>query len=88
MILTPYKVSGDGSHEHSNDLVVFLENAVFDEMNDCVLAKFVLYWLVNPLRKLQILNFCFVLLFCFQVFLMVLACISYITSRPRTFMNY
>jgi len=61
---------------------------VFDEMSDCVLMKFVLYWLDNPPRKLQIYNFCSILLFCFLFFLMVLACISYITSRPKTFMNY
>jgi hypothetical protein len=54
MILKPYTVSGDGSHEHNNDLVVLIENAVFDEMRDYVLMKSVLYWLISPLRKLQI----------------------------------
>jgi len=53
-------------------------------MSDCVLMKFVLYWLDNPLRKLQIYNFRFVFLFCFLVFLMVLVCISY-NFKPENF---
>jgi len=57
-------------------------------MSDCILTKYVLYSLVNLLKKTQIYNFCFVLLFCFLVFIMVLACISYITSRSRTFVSY
>lgn len=83
-----YTVSGDGSHEHNKRSCGFLENAVFDEMHNCSLRKCVFYSLVNTLRKLQIYDFCFLLLFCFLFFLMVLACINYITSSPRMFTNY